>query len=203
MDEEKVYCSMYSRNAELYHHGIKGQKWGVRNGPPYPLGSDVSTGSRLKKNLENDISQASKITSRKESEYFWEYFKTDIYKELKAKQDKLFNESQKKKLNNLEDELNTIYDEIEDIEYEAATFTEAMDSSKEYEFLIKRYNELEKKYTELDKQIRTLQGDEYWKIQIEINNKHDEYIYEKLKNDKEVQKWNKKADKARKILYNK
>ena len=23
--------------AELYHHGIKGQKWGVRNGPPYPL----------------------------------------------------------------------------------------------------------------------------------------------------------------------
>lgn len=24
---------------ELYHHGIKGQKWGVRNGPPYPLDS--------------------------------------------------------------------------------------------------------------------------------------------------------------------
>ena len=22
---------------ELYHHGIEGQKWGVRNGPPYPL----------------------------------------------------------------------------------------------------------------------------------------------------------------------
>jgi len=21
----------------IYHHGIKGQKWGVRNGPPYPL----------------------------------------------------------------------------------------------------------------------------------------------------------------------
>ena len=24
-------------NDELYHHGIRGQKWGVRNGPPYPL----------------------------------------------------------------------------------------------------------------------------------------------------------------------
>ena len=22
---------------ELYHHGIKGQTWGVRRGPPYPL----------------------------------------------------------------------------------------------------------------------------------------------------------------------
>lgn len=22
---------------ELFHHGIKGQKWGVRNGPPYPI----------------------------------------------------------------------------------------------------------------------------------------------------------------------
>lgn len=32
---------------ELYHHGIKGQHWGVRNGPPYPLGSD---GSKVDKN---------------------------------------------------------------------------------------------------------------------------------------------------------
>lgn len=54
MHEEKVYCSMYSRNAELYHHGIKGQKWGVQNGPPYPLGSDISTGKRLKKESPKD-----------------------------------------------------------------------------------------------------------------------------------------------------
>jgi len=32
----------------LMHHGIKGQKWGVENGPPYPLNSDISTGSKLK-----------------------------------------------------------------------------------------------------------------------------------------------------------
>lgn len=29
---------MYSDNDfRLYHHGIKGQKWGIQNGPPYPL----------------------------------------------------------------------------------------------------------------------------------------------------------------------
>jgi len=32
----------------LEHHGILGMSWGVRNGPPYPLGSDVSTGKRLR-----------------------------------------------------------------------------------------------------------------------------------------------------------
>lgn len=30
---------------ELYHHGVKGQKWGVRNGPPYPL--DRSDGKEV------------------------------------------------------------------------------------------------------------------------------------------------------------
>lgn len=29
--EENLYSGV------LFHHGIKGQKWGVKNGPPYPL----------------------------------------------------------------------------------------------------------------------------------------------------------------------
>lgn len=29
----------YTSYDELYHHGIAGQRWGVRNGPPYPLKS--------------------------------------------------------------------------------------------------------------------------------------------------------------------
>ncbi len=33
--KEKLTENTY--NAELMHHGIKGQKWGVRNGPPYPI----------------------------------------------------------------------------------------------------------------------------------------------------------------------
>lgn len=35
---------------ELTHDGVKGQKWGIQNGPPYPLSRDISTGSRLKTN---------------------------------------------------------------------------------------------------------------------------------------------------------
>ena len=33
----------------LYHHGIRGMKWGITNGPPYPLSPSISTGSSLKK----------------------------------------------------------------------------------------------------------------------------------------------------------
>lgn len=33
---------------ELYHHGVKGQKWGVRHGPPYPIEDRVlRTGTKL------------------------------------------------------------------------------------------------------------------------------------------------------------
>jgi len=39
-----MYYEHYTIGGELYHHGILGQKWGDRNGPPYPLGSgDHST----------------------------------------------------------------------------------------------------------------------------------------------------------------
>lgn len=33
----------------LAHHGVKGQKWGERNGPPYPLDSSKSDGHKLLK----------------------------------------------------------------------------------------------------------------------------------------------------------
>lgn len=32
---------------ELYHHGVKGQEWGKRNGPPYPLDRSKSDGHKL------------------------------------------------------------------------------------------------------------------------------------------------------------
>lgn len=35
---------------ELYHHGILGQKWGARNGPPYPLGEGEHSAAEKRKN---------------------------------------------------------------------------------------------------------------------------------------------------------
>ena len=72
-EEEKVYCSMYSRNAELYHHGIKGQKWGVQNGPPYPLGSG--------KNVKIFISGSSK-TEDSNGLYYRKDLPIEIKKEI-------------------------------------------------------------------------------------------------------------------------
>jgi hypothetical protein len=53
---------------ELYHHGIKGQKWGVKNGPPYPLDSSVSTGHKLKtkEDLDNSVSTGHKLKTKED-----------------------------------------------------------------------------------------------------------------------------------------
>lgn len=65
LEEEKVYTSMYSRNAELYHHGILDQKWGIQNGPPYPLDSSISTGKRLKKIFSRNNEKKQQIENAK------------------------------------------------------------------------------------------------------------------------------------------
>lgn len=58
-----------SNDFRLYHHGVKGQAWGVQNGPPYPLDSSISTGRRLKVNRLESLSKfketAGKIKAHK------------------------------------------------------------------------------------------------------------------------------------------
>ena len=49
---------------ELSHHGILGQKWGKKNGPPYPLDSKVSTGKRLRESAGKIISKRKKKKSQ-------------------------------------------------------------------------------------------------------------------------------------------
>jgi len=46
---------VYIVHSELSHHGILGQKWGKRNGPPYPLNSGDHSASEKKAGYEKSI----------------------------------------------------------------------------------------------------------------------------------------------------
>lgn len=50
----------------LFHHGIKGQKWGVKNGPPYPIGEGGGGSKRsVAKSSRRDTIVADAIRSGK------------------------------------------------------------------------------------------------------------------------------------------
>lgn len=44
-------------NSDLQHHGILGQKWGQKNGPPYPLGASNHSAAEKKAGWRNSISK--------------------------------------------------------------------------------------------------------------------------------------------------
>lgn len=50
----------FTTQSALLHHGIEGQKWGVMNGPPYPLDSYLSTGKSLRKAARKEAKAGSK-----------------------------------------------------------------------------------------------------------------------------------------------
>lgn len=50
----------------LSHHGIKGMKWGVMNGPPYPLGESNHSASEVKAGWKSSLKK-SKVGSTKSS----------------------------------------------------------------------------------------------------------------------------------------
>lgn len=50
---------------ELYHHGIKGQEWGDRNGPPYPLDYEAHTAEQKKLNPKSTIDGDAKTENSK------------------------------------------------------------------------------------------------------------------------------------------
>ena len=79
----------------LKHHGIKGQKWGVQNGPPYPLDRKTGSGSIGKTSNKSTFGKA---TNRKDLKK--EFFKKGA------------NDSEVKKL--IDDEINKIRGSEED-----------------------------------------------------------------------------------------
>ena len=51
------------KDDSLEHHGIDGQKWGVRNGPPYPLAAGDHSAAE-KRAMKKDQKNAYKITKK-------------------------------------------------------------------------------------------------------------------------------------------
>lgn len=58
------YTIKYSN--ELYHHGILGQRWGTRNGPPYPLDASDHSASEKKAGWRKSLGSAVKTVLRSE-----------------------------------------------------------------------------------------------------------------------------------------
>ena len=76
-DWSEEYAIMYrpikkkAKPTYLAHHGIKGQKWDVRNGPPYPLKDRRSRGSaKVDESKTSNIPNCKKLTNYKGPMYF-------------------------------------------------------------------------------------------------------------------------------------
>ena len=55
------------KSDELSHHGIKGQKWGVKNGPPYPLDYEDHSSAEKRKNSKSVIGGEPEANKKKRS----------------------------------------------------------------------------------------------------------------------------------------
>lgn len=61
-----TYVAVVNDPRRLYHHGVKGQQWGVRNGPPYPIEDKVlKKGSVIRSVSANVIDPEQKLKSNR------------------------------------------------------------------------------------------------------------------------------------------
>lgn len=65
----------------LSHHGILGQRWGKRNGPPYPLGADDHSASEKKAGWKDSLKKEQKKRAKRIKK---DYTEKDDYRYLKS-----------------------------------------------------------------------------------------------------------------------
>ena len=64
MNKEAWY---YNLDGELSHYGIKGQKWGEKNGPPYPLDASDHSSTEKKAGTKGWTKEAKQESVAKEN----------------------------------------------------------------------------------------------------------------------------------------
>ena len=121
----------YSVGGVLYHHGILGQKHGVRNGPPYPLDENDHSAREKKDGWEKSLGK------RGESHHDSIY---ERYRNKKAK--KRFEKNYKKitKIDKKKD-AHTSLDEAS-----SKTYTKMLDKAKVSDDELKKYKKLKDRY---------------------------------------------------------
>ena len=93
---EMLY-STYTVGGVLVHHGIHGQKWGVHNGPPYPLDVNDHSAAEKKHLSEYGLSKEEKYRQR-EATATKKYYDREINRSRKKEkklQDKFIKNSEK------------------------------------------------------------------------------------------------------------
>ena len=84
------------REKELKHHGIKGQKWGDRNGPPYPLNPSSHSKAEVKAGYKKSIREKDNNTTlikKKIKKYEDEYSKEELKEKTKEYRSKMISKS--------------------------------------------------------------------------------------------------------------
>lgn len=81
------YLPNATASYELYHHGVEGQSWGKRHGPPYPLDPNPSKQAARKRNSKGFIQKVKEKRQQKkaEKEASKQLSKEDVLKSGSAK----------------------------------------------------------------------------------------------------------------------
>ena len=139
-DLQKDITKINRMKNELKHHGVKGQKWGVQNGPPYPLkyeahsaaekkhmskgkakglgGEDERKSGFVEKNMHGDgfLGHVARVALRLKDETFYDYTISRVEgsgSDLKRSIDSIQKEKTKKRdFDELVDKINPGYPEV-------------------------------------------------------------------------------------------